>query len=170
MCFTQVSDLIHTKQLFSNSDHIILSFSCGADSVFLFTYLKENHPKEKLKLVYFDHGLRPDEVKKERAFIKKIEKTGFKIEIIKLPIKEIQQKEGGSIETIGRVLRKKALIKLAKQSDNALILTAHHLDDCYETFLHRLSQILLGLFKITELHFFVLNILLEKMRSDLPRY
>jgi len=52
--------------------------------------------------------------------------------------------------------------------DAILELLKHH-EVTPETILHRLSQILPGLFKITELHYFVLNILLEKMRSDLPR-
>ena len=52
--------------------------------------------------------------------------------------------------------------------DAILELLKHH-EVTPETFLHRLSQILPGLFKSQNCIIFVLNILLEKMRSDLPR-
>ena len=52
--------------------------------------------------------------------------------------------------------------------DAILELLKHH-EVTPETFLHRLSQILPGLFKITELHYFRFVHFVGKMRSDLSR-
>jgi tRNA(Ile)-lysidine synthase TilS/MesJ len=46
------------KMHISPSDMLILAVSGGVDSMVLFDFVKNAHPKEKIVVAHFDHSLR----------------------------------------------------------------------------------------------------------------
>jgi len=126
-----------------NTQHkTLLGYSGGADSRFLFELAKHQFSKEKLVVVYFDHGLRSkDERIAEKAHVEKVLKDWGGLSIIKrLPVKTFAKQKKLSIEHAARLLRHKQFIALASLHGCSQVLTAHHADDQAETLLMQLIR------------------------------
>ncbi len=127
--------------MFNGSETVLCSFSAGPDSVYLLHHLKEKWPKLNITLIYFDHGLRDDEV----GFEKKLTRDYAKLfncsyRIKKLPVKAYSEKNACSIETAGRQLRRRFLTHYAHFKGCTHVVTAHHQDDHFETFFLQLLR------------------------------
>jgi tRNA(Ile)-lysidine synthase len=125
-----------------HSPKVILSFSAGPDSVYLFHYLKKEISAENIILIYFDHRLRAKaEIAKEIALTKKVgQENVCQVIIEKLDVQEYAESNKYSVEFAARELRRKALIENAKKFKVVKIYMAHHLDDQCETFFHKLIR------------------------------
>ena len=120
---------------------VLIAFSCGADSVFLLHHTLLSFSPDDILLVYCDHGLRPEEVKEERRFVRKIsEETGVSFCIRKLPVRAYVKRHKVSVEAAGRFLRYRMLAHIAKLRGVFTIYTAHHADDVVETVLHHMIR------------------------------
>lgn len=133
----RVLDFIQSHTLFSFNDRCIISFSGGPDSVFLLTVLRAFMHPNQLLLVYFDHGLRCESTQ-EIDFVKDLS-AQYKIPCIirKIAVNEQSKYQKKSVETMGRILRQEALLEIAEEQNYSIILTAHHLDDDCEGFIHK---------------------------------
>ncbi len=117
---------------------ILISFSGGPDSVYLFHQLKH----EDVTLVYFNHQLRPKaELRKEIAFVRGFSTLhGVPLIVRKIPVRLYSKRKKVSVEAAGRELRYRILGHLARLKKADAIATGHHLDDLCETFFHRILR------------------------------
>lgn len=123
---------------FIKKKKLILAYSGGSDSSFLLFFLEYLVGKfdiPKPILFHLNHKLRDN--KKEVLEIKKIMlNTGFDFYLKEKNILLLSKKIKKSIEETGRIFRYRELEKLKKKY-SGIILTAHHLDDFFETsFIH----------------------------------
>lgn len=134
---------IQQERLFRKNDKVIVACSGGPDSVALLDILNRIKSILNLKIVaaYFNHGLRPEESKKEIEYVKGL-CAGFGLEFVsgRGDVKSFAKRYKVSIQEAGRKLRYDFLFELAKKMDIQKIALGHHRDDIVET-------ALLGLFK-----------------------
>jgi len=113
---------------------VILAFSGGPDSVYLFHQLLEAKKKVSFKIIlaHLNHKLRGKESDKDEKFCLIFAKeSNTPIEIEKKNIAAIK----GNLEDNARKSRYVFLEKVRQKYKADFILTAHHLDDNMETFL-----------------------------------
>lgn len=137
----KVLKFIKDMSLFQSENRLLVAVSGGADSLCLLTLLsKWANPKQwKIKVAYFDHGLRK-EAKKEKLFVRSwAKKLGFSFVSGKGNSLR-KKKEGFSTEEAARKLRYDFLYKEAQKFECAKIILAHHLDDQVETFFVQLIR------------------------------
>lgn len=121
---------------------IIIGFSGGPDSLYLFLRLKEIEKSHNLTLIaaHLDHEWRAESAQEllwckevcEKFSVKFIGKKASLVSTIKLP--------NGSKEEFARYMRRSFFEEIAKGYQNALIALAHHKDDQLENFFIRLSR------------------------------
>ena len=130
------------SELIKKGDKILIAFSGGPDSVFLFlllNFLKKEYELE-IFLLYVNHNLRND-VKNDLEFIKSFsKKNNVKIFIENLDVLNYCKKNKKSVELGARELRYKVLIEKLKESNFDKIATGHNLDDNVETLVFRLLR------------------------------
>lgn len=117
-------------------DSIILAFSGGSDSVFLFEMLKKIDIKH-LILGHLNHSLRGKASDDDEKFTILQGKNNPKMTVItkKMDIAKLAEKEKRGLEETGRKYRYKFFNELAKKHKASFVLTAHHADDNLETVL-----------------------------------
>ena len=121
---------------------ILVSFSGGPDSVFLVLWLMSHFKSENLKLIYFNHGLRSEdvldsEIKQNIDFAKKM---GLSLMIKRIPVETYKNRYKVSLEAAGRYLRLSLLSHYAKLFNYSCVVMGHHLDDQCETFVSKLAK------------------------------
>ena len=130
------------SELIKKGDKILIAFSGGPDSVFLFlllNFLKKEYELE-IFLLYVNHNLRND-VKNDLEFVKNFsKKNNVKIFIENLDVLNYCKKNKKSVELGARELRYKVLIEKLKESNFDKIATGHNLDDNVETLVFRLLR------------------------------
>ena len=116
---------------------ILVAYSGGIDSTALLFFSKKfaNKYNKNIKAIHINHNLNQDAKSWElhcENFCKKIE--------VKLIIKNIKiiLNKSDSIEEKARDARYKSIYEVMKK--NTIMLTAHHLEDQSETFLHQLLR------------------------------
>ena len=132
----------HVYAILKQQKTVVVSFSCGPDSVFLSLWLSQRFPKIKQILIYFDHGLRSRyAIFKEKQFIRQFAlDQGHDYRIRKIPVKLYAKKNQQSLEEAGRTLRLNSLLRLSNILDVSVVLKAHHLDDLVETMMLQLLR------------------------------
>ena len=130
------------EEIIKKNDKILIAFSGGPDSVFLFyllNYLKSEYNLE-LALMYVNHNLRSD-VDNDLNFVKDFsKKNGVKLYIESVDVNSHSKKMKKSIELAARELRYEALEKVFQKEGFTKIATGHNLDDNVETFIFRLLR------------------------------
>jgi tRNA(Ile)-lysidine synthase len=127
--------------LFTSTDKVLCSFSAGPDSVFLIHYLARHYPQTSFILIYFDHGLRPEEIPAEKKLTQDYAaQLGIECRIKSLPVGRYSARYSCSVETAARALRRKFLAHYAQLKGCTAVVTAHHQDDNHETFLLQLLR------------------------------
>ena len=134
MLKNKVQELIVTKKLFNKSDHLLISFSGGPDSVALVCILKELN-YTNIELIYFNHAIRSKkEQQQELAIVKTVaNQTNYKLKTKTLPVLFCHKNYKVSLETAGHKLRQAYLTHYATLKQKTHILTGHHKDDLIET-------------------------------------
>ena len=140
--FLEKSKKIVKSNLIFENDKILIAFSGGPDSVFLYYFL--NFLKKKLKielsLVYVNHNLRYD-VENDLKFVKKFStENNINYYIKNVNVSEYAIKNKKSIELAARELRYEAIESIRKMINYDKIATGHNLDDNVETFIFRLLR------------------------------
>lgn len=130
------------EEIIKKNDKILIAFSGGPDSVFLFyllNYLKSEYNLE-LALMYVNHNLRSD-VDNDLNFVKDFSKRNdVKLYIESVDVNSHSKKMKKSIELAARELRYEALEKVFQKEGFTKIATGHNLDDNVETFIFRLLR------------------------------
>ncbi len=129
------SILIKKNFLFEKKPHIAICVSGGADSLALLILMNKWIKKKSglLTVLHFNHKLRTDS-KKEEFFVRDIciqLKVSLKILSWRVPRKK------SSIMKSARDERYKKFIDYCYKSRIITLMTAHHRDDCLETYLMR---------------------------------
>ena len=121
--------------LLEKKPHIALSFSGGSDSMALLILLNRWIKKRSgvLTLIYFNHHLRQESYL-ETVFTKQISKK------LKLNFKILnweKKKPDSAIMQKAREVRYKKIIDFCNKKKIITLMTAHHQDDSFETYLMR---------------------------------
>jgi len=124
---------------------ILAAFSGGCDSLALVALLSRTIKKENIIAVYVNHHLRSDaELEKELDLNREnCRKLGVKLEVADLgkdAVQDLAKERGNGLEEAARILRYRALEKLAHKNNCPFIATAHHLDDQLETVYMRMLR------------------------------
>lgn len=139
----RVSATIERHALLSDNDGVIVALSAGADSVSMLLALHELSLTHhyRLRALYVDHGLRPDETPKEIAFCHDLcERIGVPFEARPVNVKSLMKEEGENKQQAARRLRYEALEAVALEHGARRIATGHTQDDRTETFFMRILR------------------------------
>ena len=128
--------------LIRKKEKILIAFSGGPDSVFLYNlldFLKEEYSLE-IFLIYINHNLRED-VGNDLKFVREFsEENNVPLYIESVNVKEYAAENKKSIELAARELRYEAIERTLKNINYDRIATGHNLDDNIETFIFRLVR------------------------------
>ena len=138
----KLKKIIGKYDLLKKNDKVLIAFSGGPDSVFLFHCM--NFFRESLgltlELVYVNHKLRED-ADEDIKFVKEFaEKYGVRYYIKEADIRKTAAREKISEEEAGREERYKIFFDIMKENNIDKIATGHNLDDNIETFIFRLLR------------------------------
>ena len=128
--------------LIKKNEKILIAFSGGPDSVFLYNllnFLKEEYLLE-ISLVYINHNLRKD-VEDDLKFVKNFsEENEVPLYIESVDVRKYATDNKKSIELSARELRYEAVEKVMQNINYDKVATGHNLDDNIETFIFRLLR------------------------------
>ena len=128
--------------LISEKDKILIAFSGGPDSVFLYHFLNllKNIISIEISIVYINHNLRHD-IENDLKFINEFSNSNnVNYYIESVDVKKYATKNKKSIELAARELRYEAIETIRKKIGYNKIATGHNLDDNVETFIFRLLR------------------------------
>ena len=138
----KLKKIIGKYELLKKNDKVLIAFSGGPDSVFLFhciNFFRESLGLE-LELVYVNHKLRED-ADEDIKFVKEFaEKYEVRYHIREADVKETAVREKISEEEAGREERYRIFFDIMKENNIDKIATGHNLDDNIETFIFRLLR------------------------------
>ncbi|MCM0606094.1 MAG: tRNA lysidine(34) synthetase TilS [Xanthomonadaceae bacterium] len=121
--------------------HILCGVSGGSDSIaltHLITTYGHKIAPQGVTILHVNHAWRAGESDQDEEFVKELaNKLGADFITRRLK-RESQFTKGASPEERARTYRKEIFEKVSKESNNALVLTAHHQDDVAETVLWKL--------------------------------
>ena len=133
---------VKENNLLDKDDKVLIAFSGGPDSVFLFyclNSLKEEFNLE-IELVYVNHNLR-DDVELDVSFVKEFsQKHNLKFYIKEVDIQKLMKEYKLSEEEAGRYGRYKVFSDIMKENNLNKIATGHNMDDNVETFIFRMLR------------------------------
>ena len=133
---------VKENNLLDKDDKVLIAFSGGPDSVFLFyclNSLKEEFNLE-IELVYVNHNLR-DDVELDVSFVKEFsQKHNLKFYIKEVDIQKLMKEYKLSEEEAGRYGRYKVFSDIIKENKLDKIATGHNMDDNVETFIFRMLR------------------------------
>lgn len=128
--------------LIKKNEKILIAFSGGPDSVFLYNllfFLKEYYSIE-ISLIYVNHNLRED-VENDLNFVEEFsKKNNVPLYIQSVDVRKYAAENKKSIELAARELRYEAIEKVLQNLNYDKIATGHNLDDNIETFIFRLLR------------------------------
>ena len=128
--------------LIKKNEKILIAFSGGPDSVFLYNllnFLKEEYFLE-ISLIYINHNLRKD-VEDDLKFVKNFsEENEVPLYVESVNVRKYATENKKSIELSARELRYEAIEKVLQNINYDKIATGHNLDDNIETFIFRLLR------------------------------
>ena len=128
--------------LIKKNEKILIAFSGGPDSVFLYNllnFLKEEYFLE-ISLIYINHNLRKD-VEDDLKFVKNFsEENEVPLYIESVNVRKYATDNKKSIELSARELRYEAIEKVLQNINYDKVATGHNLDDNIETFIFRLLR------------------------------
>jgi tRNA(Ile)-lysidine synthase len=137
----RIKDVIRDNGLFKQDDRVIVGVSGGADSLALLHLLHALDMNLQLIAVYIDHGLRPEEIKREKQTINTYCMVlGVPFMAKQVNVREYAANTKCSIEESARILRHEALENTRTDQHSSLIALAHTADDQVEEFFIRLLR------------------------------
>ncbi|QQR49468.1 tRNA lysidine(34) synthetase TilS [bacterium] len=170
-----IANLIaHTKQLIAahciENPTVVLGLSGGPDSVFLLHLLAQLHSEGCITLIaaHLDHGWRHNSAD-DVIFCQKLS-ANYGIQFFSE--RALPTKHHGSLEELGRKLRRAFLEKVMREQMADCIALAHHRQDQQETFFLRLlrGSSLTGLRCMNRVNMPYIRPLLETNKNDLVAF
>ena len=128
--------------LIKKNEKILIAFSGGPDSVFLYNLLLflKGYYSIEISLIYVNHNLRKD-VKNDLNFVEEFSKeNNVPLYIESVDVRKYAAENKKSIELAARELRYEAIEKVLQNLNYDKIATGHNLDDNIETFIFRLLR------------------------------
>lgn len=138
----KVEAFAHKEVLWQKGDSILVAVSGGPDSLGLLYFLKAIAEKDGLKLgcCCVNHHLRK-EAGEEAAYVETVARSlDIPFYLRHVDVKKEQAEGKGSLETVARELRYRALREVKKEGNFRWIALAHHADDQAETILFHLLR------------------------------
>lgn len=140
-----VLGFINSSKLFGVGEKVLVAVSGGADSVGLLRVLRRLRDESALEceiaVAHVNHGLRGAASDRDEGFVVDIAKeSGVEVFCRRVDVAGFRRNKGLSVETAGRLLRMRALLKIAEEKGFGCVATAHHMDDNAETLVHRLVR------------------------------
>ncbi len=141
----KVLSYIHTYKLIHAQDRVLLAVSGGADSMALLTVLFDLYTRQRgmsdLICVHFNHGLRADQAQADEDRVKAVTlDLGLPLIRESLDVRAYAAHNALSLETAGRELRYRSLIRIARTRQCNVIATGHQKNDNAETIIHRIMR------------------------------
>ena len=133
---------IKDKNLINENDKILIAFSGGPDSMFLYYVLKTLQKEYKLEisLIYINHNLRDDVDNDIKIVTNFAKENGVKLYVKKIDVKKYAKDNKKSVELAARELRYEMINKTLMEIGYNKIATGHNLDDNVETLVFRLIR------------------------------
>lgn len=133
---------IKDKNLINENDKILIAFSGGPDSMFLYYVLKTLQKEYKLEisLIYINHNLRDDVDNDIKIVTNFAKENGVKLYVKKIDVKKYTKDNKKSVELAARELRYEMINKTLMEIGYNKIATGHNLDDNVETLVFRLIR------------------------------
>ena len=133
---------IKNRNLINENDKILIAFSGGPDSMFLYYILKKIQKEYNLEisLIYINHNLRYDVENDMKIVTKFAKENGVKLYIKNIDVKKYAKENKKSIELAARELRYEIINKTLIEIEYNKIATGHNLDDNVETLIFRLIR------------------------------
>ena len=133
---------IKNRNLISENDKILIAFSGGPDSMFLYYILKTLQKEYNLKisLIYINHNLRDDVDNDIKIVTNFAKENGVKLYVKKIDVKKYAKDNKKSVELAARELRYEMINKTLMEIGYNKIATGHNLDDNVETLVFRLIR------------------------------
>lgn len=130
------------QNILTKKPKILLGFSGGPDSMFLFHFLKKLYQEGKIELIaaHLDHGWRTESAKDVKFCKELCQKHQIQFFTAHAQDLSLNLKFNGSKEEIGRKLRRNFFENLLKEQNANFIALAQHLQDQQETFFWRIIR------------------------------
>jgi tRNA(Ile)-lysidine synthase len=139
----KIREFILENNLIMVGDRILIGFSGGPDSVFLFEILKllKDEFKIEIALAHINHLLRGEESDGDEQFCLDLaDEYGIPCFVKKADIKKYAAENGIGDEESGRIMRYEFFHKIAEEWGADKVALAHNKDDQIETFLFRMMR------------------------------
>lgn len=158
--------------MFCNKKSIIVGFSGGADSCTLLHVLWKLKDEYSLNITaaHVNHGIRGEEAKRDEDFaVDFCKKLGVPIEVFHCNVPAEAAKAGMGLEEYGRKIRYEFFESI---NPDALVATAHNLNDCCETMLFNIARgtSVKGLRSIPAVRGNIIRPLIECTRAEIEKY
>lgn len=139
---------IKKNNLILPGDQVLLAFSGGADSLYLFYFLIElrKHIAFSLEAMHIHHGIREEEAERDLEFAKKrTADWNVPFSFVRVDVPSYAKEEGIGLEEGARILRYAALEKRRTEWESesgrvTKLVLAQHMDDQAETVVHHLLR------------------------------
>ena len=133
---------IKNRNLINENDKILIAFSGGPDSMFLYYILKKIQKEYNLEisLIYINHNLRYDVENDIKIVTKFAKENNVKLYMKNIDVKKYAKENKKSIELAARELRYEIINKTLIEIEYNKIATGHNLDDNVETLIFRLIR------------------------------
>jgi len=134
--------VLQRSECLPEGSRVLVALSGGADSVALLVLLRHVAPGLRLTLeaAHLDHGLRQDSAA-DAAFVERLcARFNLPLTMERADVAELARQSKGNLEEVARDVRRRFLLRVAKQRNCDRIAMGHHADDQAETFLLRLLR------------------------------
>ena len=141
----KVLEFIKANNLLQKNDHLVLGLSGGADSVCLFTLLRELKEEYSLSIlaVHINHMIRETASRDEEFASKLCQRYQIKFVSFKTDCPAVAKRDGISLEEAGRNERYRLFNEAGKEEfgeGNFKIAVAHHMVDLAETLIFNMTR------------------------------
>ena len=141
----KVPEWIERHGLFEGVSRVLQAVSGGADSIAMVHILKTLRREGRLRVSFaighVNHQLRGEASDGDEAFVRDLAgQLGIDVFCARVDVLTYAKEHRLSVETAGRILRRRELIRMAREAGCGAVATAHHADDQAETLVHRLVR------------------------------
>ncbi len=133
--------MVNFSEFITTEDTVAVALSGGKDSMALLDMLIKFLPKNRLKAINVEHGIRGESSLRDTQFVKDFcLKNGIELKCFSASVPEFCKKTGVSVEEGARIIRYQFFEQALKEGFCTKVATAHHLSDSVETVLFNLLR------------------------------
>jgi tRNA(Ile)-lysidine synthase len=142
MIIKHVEQFIQHHTLIPEGSTIVLGLSGGPDSIFLLQVLARYHKEGTIRLIcaHLDHQWREHSHRDVQFCLETTQALGVPLVVGKASELALEKKWNGSLEELGRTMRRQFLMNVAHTHKADFIALGHHAQDQQETFFMRLIR------------------------------